>query len=121
MEQQPVQLHMEQFTFKLADFEGPLDLLLYLVSNSFAVETHAGATGRSLSVILKENPGFFPKFLLKSLAGMVIGGEELLRWIQEGLISDPVSASRMLRLKMYTSVSQVCRHTRPTPRPHMLI
>ncbi len=32
MEQQPVQLHMEQFTFKLADFEGPLDLLLYLVS-----------------------------------------------------------------------------------------
>ena len=27
MEQQPVQLHMEQFTFKLADFEGPLDLL----------------------------------------------------------------------------------------------
>ena len=34
MEQQPVQLHMEQFTFKLADFEGPLDLLLYLVSKN---------------------------------------------------------------------------------------
>ena len=34
MEQQPVQLHMEQFTFKLADFEGPLDLLLYLVGKN---------------------------------------------------------------------------------------
>lgn len=34
---------------------------------------------------------------------------------------DPVSASYMLRLKMYTSVSWVFRHAQPPPHPHMLI
>lgn len=98
-----------------------LPLLLYLVSNSFAVETHAGATGRSLSVILKENPVFFPKFLLKSLAGMVIGGEELLRWIQEGLISDPVccilggfvAAGYLLALWLYVRCRLYEKHLFP--------
>lgn len=63
-------------------------LLLYMVSNSFAVEEHAGATGRSLGVILAENPTFPVRFLLKSFAGMVVGGEELKQWIQDGIVTN---------------------------------
>ena len=33
-----------------------MPLLLYILSNSFAVEEHAGATGRSLGQILADHP-----------------------------------------------------------------
>lgn len=39
-----------------------LPLLLYMLSNSMAVEEHAGATGRSLGTILAENPTFPIRF-----------------------------------------------------------
>ncbi len=65
-------------------------LLLYILSNSFAVEEHAGATGRSLGQILADHPTFPVRFILKSLAGMFIGGEELQQWIQNGCISNKI-------------------------------
>ena len=49
-----------------------IPLLLYILSNSFAVEEHAGATGRSLGELLMDAPSFPVRFLLKSLAGMLI-------------------------------------------------
>ena len=54
-----------------------LPLLLYMLSNSFAVNEHAGATGRSLGQILADHPSFPVRFLLKSFAGILVGGEEL--------------------------------------------
>lgn len=63
-------------------------LLLYILSNSFAVEEHAGATGRSLAVILRENPTFSIRFLLKSFAGMLVGGEELTTFVEAGVMSN---------------------------------
>lgn len=65
-----------------------IPLLLYIVSNSFAVEEHAGATGRSLGTILSENPTFPVRFLLKSLAGMVIGGETLTQFVKDSVLSN---------------------------------
>lgn len=65
-----------------------IPLLLYILSNSFAVEEHAGATGRSLGELLMDAPSFPVRFLLKSLAGMLIGGEELIQWISDGKITD---------------------------------
>lgn len=65
-----------------------IPLLLYILSNSFSVEEHAGATGRSLGELLMDAPSFPARFLLKSLAGMLIGGEELIRWISDGTITD---------------------------------
>lgn len=67
-----------------------IPLLLYILSNSFAVEEHAGATGRSLGQILADHPTFPLRFILKSLAGMFIGGEELQQWIQNGWISNEI-------------------------------
>ncbi len=66
-------------------------LLLYILSNSFAVEEHAGATGRSMGQILADHPTFPVRFILKSLAGMFIGGEELQQWIQNGCISNKIT------------------------------
>lgn len=68
-----------------------IPLLLYILSNSFAVEEHAGATGRSLGEILKDFPTFPIRFILKSLAGMMVGGEELQQWIANGCISNKSS------------------------------
>ena len=65
-----------------------IPLLLYILSNSFAVEEHAGATGRSLGTILTENPTFPVRFLLKSLAGILVGGEELTSLAERGILSD---------------------------------
>ena len=65
-----------------------LPLLLYMLSNSMAVEEHAGATGRSLGTILAENPTFPIRFLLKSFAGVLVGGEELERFMENGLLSN---------------------------------
>ena len=53
-----------------------------------AVEEHAGATGRSLGTILAENPTFPVRFLLKSFSGVLVGGEELERFMEKGLLSN---------------------------------
>lgn len=50
-------------------------LLLYLWSNSYAVEDHAAPAEVSLFTQLKDTPGFFARFFVKSFSSMVIGGE----------------------------------------------
>ena len=55
-----------------------LPLLLYLVSNAFAVQEYAGATGRSFGEVLGDNALFFPKFLIKSFSSMVLGEEAMM-------------------------------------------
>lgn len=57
--------------------------LLYLWSNSYAVEDHAGAADITLGQALAGFAGFFPRFLLKSLASMVVGGETIANWLRE--------------------------------------
>lgn len=51
---------------------------LYLISSTFAVEEHAGATGRSIGQVLGDNLSLFPKFIIKSFSSMVVGSEVLL-------------------------------------------
>lgn len=63
-------------------------LLLYMWSNSYAVEDHAGTVDIGLMELAADAPGFFPRFLLKSLASMVIGGETLTKWIGDGMVGD---------------------------------
>ena len=65
-----------------------LPLLLYMLSNSFAVNEHAGATGRSLGQILADHPGFPVRFLLKSFAGILVGGEELQALMESGTLTN---------------------------------
>ena len=50
-------------------------LLLYLWSNTYAVEDHAAPAIGSIFDQLKETPGFFVRFFIKSFSSMVIGGE----------------------------------------------
>lgn len=52
-----------------------IPLLLYLWSNSYAVEDYDAPAGLSLFAQLKDTPGFFVRFFLKSFSSMVIGGE----------------------------------------------
>lgn len=53
-----------------------IPLLLYLWSNSYAVEDHAAPATGSVFAQLKETPGFFVRFFIKSFSSMVIGGEQ---------------------------------------------
>ena len=54
-----------------------IPLALYLISNAFTVEEHAGATELSLIEALRQNPKFFPAFFIKSFAAMFLGGETM--------------------------------------------
>lgn len=49
--------------------------LLYLWSNSYAVEDHAAPATVSLLTQLMDTPGFFVRFFVKSFSSMVIEGE----------------------------------------------
>lgn len=64
----------------------------YMISMSFAVEEHAGATGRTFLEVLTdpEKPWFFVKFILKSLASMIFGGEIMEEFLQTGVWSDRI-------------------------------
>lgn len=62
-----------------------IPFLLYLWSNSYAVEDHAGAVDLTLGEALSGAAGFFPRFLLKSLASMVVGGETIELWLKKCL------------------------------------
>lgn len=76
-------------SFWLAGFVSVLvPFLLYLWSNSYAVEDHAGAADIGLLELAVQAPGFFLRFLLKSLASMAIGGETLVNWIENGTVTD---------------------------------
>ena len=63
-------------------------LLLYMLSNTYVVEEYAGDTGRPLLTILLDNPTFPIRFLLKSFAGIFIGGEELKTLMEAGSLSN---------------------------------
>ena len=65
-----------------------IPLLLYMWSNSYAVEDHAGAVDVGLTELLVTAPGFFVRFVLKSLASMLVGGETITGWIESGRIQD---------------------------------
>lgn len=55
-----------------------IPLLLYIISNSYAVEDHAGAVNQPLLPVLLDTPSFFVRFIMKSFASMVMG-EEVMR------------------------------------------
>lgn len=55
-----------------------IPLLLYIVSNSYAVEDHSGAVNQPLLPVLVETPSFFVRFMIKSFSSMVMG-EEVMR------------------------------------------
>lgn len=63
-------------------------LLLYMWSNSYAVEDHADMQKLPLIASMMEMPGYFVHFFLKSLAGDLVGGEMLKGWIEAGKITD---------------------------------
>ncbi len=65
-----------------------IPLLLYMWSDSYAIEDHDGAVKIGLWAMLGQNPMFFPRFLLKSLASMVVGGETLTQWMENGILTD---------------------------------
>lgn len=52
-----------------------IPFLLYLWSNSYAVEDHAAVAENSLLTQFIETPGFFARFFVKSFSSMIIGGE----------------------------------------------
>ena len=53
-----------------------IPLLLYLWSNAYAVEDHAAPATVPLLVQLRDTPGFFVRFFIKSFSSMVIEGEQ---------------------------------------------
>lgn len=67
-----------------------ITFFLYLWSNSYAVEDHAGAVDIGLLELVRTDVLFFVRFLLKALASMVVGTEVLDGWMSAGLISEPV-------------------------------
>ena len=60
-----------------------IPFLLYLWSNSYAVEDHANTYDVSLLEVLRTSPGFFIRFLLKSLASTAVGGETITYWLED--------------------------------------
>lgn len=67
-----------------------IPFFLYLWSNSYAVEDHAGAVDVGLLELAAADFLFFVRFLLKSLASMVVGAEVLDSWMAAGLIREYV-------------------------------
>lgn len=65
-----------------------IPFVLYLWSNSYAVEDHAGAVDITLFEAMSQAFGFFPRFLLKSLASAVVGGETLQQWMKDGVMTN---------------------------------
>lgn len=72
--------------------------LLYLWSNSYAVEDHAGAADMTLGEALSGSAGFFPRFLMKSLASMAVGGETIKLWLEKWLEAGKSMDSRIYLL-----------------------
>lgn len=79
--------------------------LLYLWSNSYAVEDHAGAADITLGEALSGAAGFFPRFLLKSLASMVVGGETIEQWLDSCAKLGKVMDSRIYLMGMVVAAA----------------
>lgn len=66
-----------------------ISVLLYIWSNSYAVENHAGAVQEPLLTALVSMPAFFGRFFVKSFTSMVLGGEVALDMLERyALVSD---------------------------------
>ncbi len=65
-----------------------IPLLLYMWSNSYAYEDHDGAIKISLMEMFLERPEFFPNFLIKSLASMMVGVETLQDLVGKGILTE---------------------------------
>lgn len=65
-----------------------IPLILYLWSNSYAIEDHVGMQKLPLVSTFLEIPGYFIHFMLKSFASDLIGGEMLTSWIEKSVISN---------------------------------
>lgn len=57
-----------------------IPLILYMISNSFGVEDHAGAVSQPLIPVLLDTPSFFVRFFFKSFSSMVMGEEVMRGW-----------------------------------------
>ena len=74
----------EQTIFRHVLVSAGAALLLYILSRSFAVWEHAGATELSLAEVVKSSPAFLPRFFLKTFAGAVIGQETIAAFFPGG-------------------------------------
>lgn len=54
-----------------------IPFLLYLLSNHFAVEDHAGAVDQSILETVIQQPGLLPRFLVKAWASVIVGTEQI--------------------------------------------
>lgn len=64
-----------KLNYALYGISGLIPLLLYLWSDSYVVVDHADYAGTSLLEQLKDTPGFFARFFIKSFSSMIIEGE----------------------------------------------
>ncbi len=64
-----------------------IPLLLYIWSNSYAIEDHDGAIKITLFEMLGQAPQFFPQFLIRALASMIVGEETLVELEEAGIFS----------------------------------
>ncbi len=71
------------FRYLAYGFHVVCPLILYLISNSFAVTEHAGTTGRTIGQVLGDNLSLFPKFIIKSLSSMVVGEEVMMEQLEK--------------------------------------
>lgn len=65
-----------------------IPLFLYMWSNSYAVEDHAGMQDLPLVSTFMDVPGYFVHFFLKSLASDLLEGELIKEWIRNGVVTD---------------------------------
>ncbi len=64
-----------------------IPLLLYMWSDSYAIEDHDGALKISLFEMLGQDALFFPQFVIRALASMVVGEETLFELEEAGIFS----------------------------------
>ncbi|MCD8222512.1 MAG: hypothetical protein LUD07_10120 [Clostridiales bacterium] len=64
-----------------------IPLLLYIWSDSYVIEDHDGAVKSGLIAMFLEEPGFFPQFLIRSMASMVVGEETLNELKEIGILN----------------------------------
>lgn len=73
-----------------------LTLLLYMWSNSYAVEDHADAVDLSIGEAFGMDPVFPVRFLIKACSSMVFGEEVMNRWINPPQPLEPVLPGEIL-------------------------
>ena len=59
-----------------------IPLICYMISNAFVEEGYTGVQGERLSVVITKDPTFLIRFVLKSLASIVVGREEFEKLVE---------------------------------------